>query len=159
MSTELNRDEPAQRTDAERSEAAAPDAERESRAARGSSQARSQAMAADVSDRPSSEESDTPYLPEQDTGPAHERWQRIQAAFVDDPRKSVTEAHALVGELTQRIVDAFAQERDQLEAQWSKGGDVSTEDLRVSLQRYRAFFTRLLPSMKQLAPEKPLAAE
>jgi hypothetical protein len=103
------------------------------------------------------ERSDTSYLPEQASGPAHERWQHIQAAFVDDPRKAVTEAHQLVGELTQRIVDAFAHERDELEQQWSRGGDVSTEDLRVSLQRYRAFFSRLLPSTEQFAADKPAA--
>ena len=31
-----------------------------------------------------------------------------------------------------------------LEGQWSRGEDVSTEDLRVALQRYRSFFRRLL---------------
>ena len=34
--------------------------------------------------------------------------------------------------------------REQLEGQWSRGEDVSTEDLRVALQRYRSFFQRLL---------------
>lgn len=92
----------------------------------------------------------TPYLPEQDAGPANERWGHIQAKFVDDPRKAVSEAHELVGELTQRIVDAFARERSELERQWSEGENVSTEDLRVSLQRYRAFFSRLLPSVNKL---------
>jgi hypothetical protein len=31
-----------------------------------------------------------------------------------------------------------------MEEQWSRGDDVSTEDLRVALQRYRSFFNRLL---------------
>jgi hypothetical protein len=31
-----------------------------------------------------------------------------------------------------------------LEGQWEKGDNVSTEDLRVALQRYRSFFDRLL---------------
>jgi hypothetical protein len=35
-------------------------------------------------------------------------------------------------------------ERERLEAQWSRGDDVSTEDLRVALKRYRSFFDRLL---------------
>jgi hypothetical protein len=34
--------------------------------------------------------------------------------------------------------------RSKLEDQWSSGGDVSTEDLRLTLQRYRSFFERLL---------------
>jgi len=96
-------------------------------------------------DNTPTEELHASYLPEQDSTQASERWQRIQGEFVDDPRKSVGEAHELVGELMQRIVDSFANERRELEKQWSKGGDVSTEDLRVCLQRYRAFFSRLLP--------------
>lgn len=81
-----------------------------------------------------------------DSAQTHERWQQIQAQFVDDPRKAVGEAHALVGDLVQRIVDTFTKERNELEGQWSKGGDVSTEELRVCLQHYREFFARLLPS-------------
>jgi hypothetical protein len=38
----------------------------------------------------------------------------------------------------------FAAERTKLEAQWNKGEDVSTEDLRLALRRYRSFFSRLL---------------
>jgi hypothetical protein len=37
-----------------------------------------------------------------------------------------------------------AGERAQLEQQWDRGDNVSTEDLRVALQRYRSFFSRLL---------------
>jgi hypothetical protein len=100
--------------------------------------------------RTRSRDTETPYLPDQTSAQTNEKWQRIQAEFVDDPRKSVAGAHQLVGEVVQRIVDAFAQERADLERQWSKGDDVSTEDLRLCLQRYRAFFSRLLPSMNGL---------
>jgi hypothetical protein len=85
------------------------------------------------------------YLPKQDSQQVSERWQSVQATFVDDPRKSVSEAHKLVSDLMERIVQTFSDERGDLEKQWSKGGDVSTEDLRVCLQRYRTFFSRLLP--------------
>jgi hypothetical protein len=98
------------------------------------------------------EVSSASILPQQDTAQANERWQRIQAQFVDDPRRAVGDAHALVGELVQRIVDAFTKERGDLEAQWSRGDDVSTEELRVCLQNYRAFFSRLLPSANGLEP-------
>jgi len=81
-----------------------------------------------------------------DSAQTRDRWQQIQAEFVDDPRKAVGDAHALVGDLVQRIVDTFTNERNELEGQWSKGSDVSTEDLRVCLQHYREFFARLLPS-------------
>ena len=89
--------------------------------------------------------STTPYLPEADSERVNERWQRVQTEFVDDPRKSVTEAHQLVSEMVERIVETFTQERNELEHQWSKGANESTEDLRVCLRRYRTFFERLLP--------------
>jgi hypothetical protein len=72
------------------------------------------------------------------------RWRDIQADFVDHPREAMQNADALVAGLMQQLAKTFADERAQLEAQWSRGDDVSTEDLRVSLQRYRAFFERLL---------------
>jgi hypothetical protein len=72
------------------------------------------------------------------------RWESVQTTFVDDPRNAVENADALVAELMQRLADGFARERERLEGQWSRGEDVSTEDLRVALQRYRSFFRRLL---------------
>ncbi|MFZ5892306.1 MAG: hypothetical protein ACOY0T_14705 [Myxococcota bacterium] len=89
----------------------------------------------------------TPYLQPRHSAEASERWLQIQSQFVDDPRRSVAEAHALVSELMQRIVDSFSSERGELERQWAQGDSVSTEELRVCLQRYRAFFSRLLPSI------------
>jgi hypothetical protein len=85
------------------------------------------------------------YLRQDAQADVNNRWQEVQTEFVDDPRKSVAHAHQLVSDAVQRIVDTFTEERNQLERQWSEGEDVSTEDLRVCLQRYRAFFTRLLP--------------
>jgi hypothetical protein len=72
------------------------------------------------------------------------RWDEIQAGFVDEPRDSVQKADALVAGLMKTLAETFAAERKKLEDQWSSGDDVSTEDLRVSLQRYRSFFHRLL---------------
>ena len=43
-----------------------------------------------------------------------------------------------------RLAEVFAEERSKLEKQWDRGDTVSTEDLRVALQRYRTFFHRLL---------------
>jgi hypothetical protein len=73
-----------------------------------------------------------------------ERWQAIQASFVDEPRQSVEQADALVADLMQRLAAGFSSERERLEGQWDRGDDVSTEDLRVALTRYRSFFDRLL---------------
>ena len=72
------------------------------------------------------------------------RWQEIQVKFVDEPRESVKDADELVAELMQRLAETFSSERSNLEKQWDRGDDASTEDLRVALQRYRSFFDRLL---------------
>jgi hypothetical protein len=72
------------------------------------------------------------------------RWERIQLDFVDEPRRAVQEADSLVADTMKRLIDNFSGERKKLEAVWIRGDDVATEDLRVSLQRYRSFFNRLL---------------
>lgn len=72
------------------------------------------------------------------------RWQEVQTSFVDQPREAVAQADALVADLMQRLAASFSQERERLEAQWDRGDDVSTEELRVALTRYRSFFDRLL---------------
>ena len=71
------------------------------------------------------------------------RWEVIQQGFVDDPRQAVTEADNLVDDLLRRLSDTFDRQHQDLEKQWSDG-EPSTEDLRSALQRYRAFFQRLL---------------
>ncbi len=72
------------------------------------------------------------------------RWDAIQVGFVDDPRTAVQHADSLVASAMKRLAEVFADERARLEGQWDRGGDVSTEELRVALQRYRSFFGRLL---------------
>jgi hypothetical protein len=63
---------------------------------------------------------------------------------VDEPRQAVQEGDELVAGVVQRLAESFATERSSLEQQWDRGDQVSTEDLRVALQRYRSFFERLL---------------
>ena len=72
------------------------------------------------------------------------RWQDTQASFVDDPRSAVKNADELVASLMTRLAQVFAEQRGKLEHGWEQGENVSTEDLRVLLQRYRSFFDRLL---------------
>ena len=72
------------------------------------------------------------------------RWERIQTGFVDEPRKAVQEADALVAASIKRLAEIFAEERSKLEHEWDRGDNVSTEDLRIAMQRYRSFFGRLL---------------
>jgi ElaB/YqjD/DUF883 family membrane-anchored ribosome-binding protein len=80
----------------------------------------------------------------QDVEQLRERWQAIQAAFVDEPQDAVQQADALVTDVIKRLTKTFQETKDSLETQLGEAGDVSTEDLRVGLQRYRTFFERLL---------------
>ena len=83
-------------------------------------------------------------LPRERTRSSRRRWETIQTGFVDEPRQTVEQADELVAEVMKRLAEGFAAERERLEGQWGRGEDVSTEDLRVTLQRYRGFFQRLL---------------
>jgi hypothetical protein len=86
----------------------------------------------------------TPLFGSDAIGDYRSRWDEVQTAFVDDPRSAVKGADGLVAEVMKDLARTFANERAGLEDQWSEGRDVSTEDLRVALQRYRSFFARLL---------------
>lgn len=83
-------------------------------------------------------------FPETERARLRSQWTEIQGQFVDEPRHSVEQADGLVAQSIKRLAESFADARAKLEEQWSRGGDVSTEDLRVALQRYRSFFDRLL---------------
>ena len=73
------------------------------------------------------------------------QWLDIQSRFVDDPRASVKEADELVANVIKSITRSFADKRMSLENQWKSGeNNISTEDMRVAMQRYRSFFNRLL---------------
>ena len=85
-----------------------------------------------------------PLFPENVANDFRSKWDRVQTGFVDEPRKAVQEADGLVAEAIKRLAESFAEERNRLERQWDRGDEVSTEDLRVSLQTYRSFFHRLL---------------
>jgi hypothetical protein len=85
-----------------------------------------------------------PLFSAQEAASLRSRWDAIQVGFVDEPRGSVREADTLVATAMKRLAEQFAAERSTLEGQWDRGGDVSTEDLRIALRRYRSFFGRLL---------------
>lgn len=86
----------------------------------------------------------TPLFPEDELDGLRTRWKEVQNSFVDEPRSAVEQADKLVASAMKRLAEVFASERSQLEHQWDRGDSVSTEDLRVALQRYRSFFHRLL---------------
>jgi len=85
-----------------------------------------------------------PLFPAGEATSFRARWGEAQTSFVDEPRHAVEQADGLVAEMMQRLASVFADERTGLEEQWSRGDNISTEDLRVALQRYRSFFDRLL---------------
>ena len=86
----------------------------------------------------------SPLFPSGELEGLRSRWKEVQTAFVDEPRKAVEQADGLVASAMKRLAEVFAEERSKLEQQWDRGDNVSTEDLRVALQRYRSFFDRLL---------------
>jgi hypothetical protein len=85
-----------------------------------------------------------PLLGPQEAEGLRSRWQDIQQGFVDDPRNSVDAADRLVGEVMGLLATTFADHKKGLEAQWHRGEEPDTEDLRVALRQYRSFFDRLL---------------
>jgi hypothetical protein len=76
------------------------------------------------------------------------RWDTIQSSFVGEPCGAVQNAHKLVASAMQQIEEAFADQIYQLENQWSRGDkyseETSLEVLRVTLQQYRSFLSRLV---------------
>ena len=86
----------------------------------------------------------TPLFPPKELEELRNRWSGVQTAFVDEPRRAVEQADSLVASAMKRLAEVFAEERSKLEKQWDRGDNVSTEDLRIALQRYRSFFDRLL---------------
>jgi hypothetical protein len=85
-----------------------------------------------------------PLFPANELEELRNRWSGVQTAFVDEPRRAVEQADGLVASAMKRLAEVFAEERSKLEQQWDRGDNVSTEDLRIALQRYRSFFHRLL---------------
>ena len=86
----------------------------------------------------------TPLFSESEMGDFRSQWSKVQTGFVDEPRRTIQEADKLVAAVMRRLAEGFANERSGLEKQWDSGDNVSTEDLRLALQRYRSFFDRLL---------------
>jgi hypothetical protein len=111
------------------------------------------AVAASGTNMPGTYGTATARAVEEETGPlfagteANElrsRWDAIQVGFVDEPRGAVEQADNLVAGTMKRLAEVFSAERSKLEGQWDQGENVSTEDLRLALRRYRSFFARLL---------------
>jgi hypothetical protein len=64
------------------------------------------------------------------------------AGFVEDPHQAVQDAHQFITELVDQVLDSLREEQARLERGWDSDG-ASTEELRLALREYRAFFDRL----------------
>jgi hypothetical protein len=112
---------------------------------------------------------DGPLLSETDE--LHASWQRIQGAFIDDPREAVADAAGLIEHVGQLLAAALRQRQQQLRALWDRDGmpdgvdyadsgspaatvssgedrpaadgGPDTEQLRLLIRRYRALFNEL----------------
>ena len=110
----------------------------------GEQTAASGVSAAGVAAAPAADEQAAPLLSPDEAKDFRARWDAIQVGFVDEPRRAVEQADSLVAGAMKRLAEMFADERAKLEGQWDRGDNVSTEDLRLALRRYRSFFGRLL---------------
>src|SRR6266851_555932 len=97
-----------------------------------------------VPDQKNQNERPGQLFPENELNEFRSRWDKVQIGFVDEPRAAVEKADSLVATVVKRIAEQFAAERAELKHQWDRGDNVSTEDLRQALRRYRSFFDRLL---------------
>src|SRR3954452_18908004 len=89
-----------------------------------------------------------PVLTPDEAHELSERWSSIQAGFIEAPRLAVEQADALVTDVIQRVVQTFKEERGALhrllEAEPGSRSEMSTEELRLALRRYRSLLGRLL---------------
>ena len=97
-----------------------------------------------IGDRPVAESQPEHLLSGEDLNALKSQWSAIQIAFVDEPRKSVEQADALVAELMERVTRQYSKRREILNGDGADHRDISTEDLRIALQGYRSFFNRLV---------------
>jgi hypothetical protein len=102
------------------------------------------ASSAGAATAPAIDEQAAPLFSAEEAKDFRARWDAIQVSFVDEPRRVVEQADSLVAVAMKRLAEMFAAERTKLEGQWDRGDNVSTEDLRLALRRYRSFFGRLL---------------
>jgi hypothetical protein len=74
------------------------------------------------------------------------RMERAVGGFVDDPRRAVREADAVLDEAARRLVRVLEERRSALRGSWhgDNGDKTGTEELRVALTKYRDMTRELL---------------
>ncbi|OLB77665.1 MAG: hypothetical protein AUI14_15475 [Actinobacteria bacterium 13_2_20CM_2_71_6] len=71
-----------------------------------------------------------------------DRWQQIQLRFIDDPRRAAEQAQVLVGDVCRELTDGLSRQRGDLD-RWQGAQLEDTEELRVTVRRYRDLLDRL----------------
>jgi CRISPR/Cas system-associated endonuclease Cas1 len=79
-----------------------------------------------------------------DTGELRERWEAVQASFVDDPQRAVERADEMVSLAVAALQAHVEQRREDLAETWRGGGQASTDTLRTAFQSYRELFEGVL---------------
>ncbi|WP_225849577.1 hypothetical protein [Streptomyces sp. HPF1205] len=74
------------------------------------------------------------------------RMDRAVGGFVDDPRRAVKDADAVLEETVERLARLLAERRRELRESWNTrdGEAAGTEELRIALTRYRDMTRHLL---------------
>lgn len=107
---------------------------------RGASEPQASETQADATDpRPESQVFDREQIDRR-----REEWEDLQAGFIDDPHRTVEYADRMISEAIDDVARSLTRERERLREEWEDADDASTEDLRVSFQRYRRLLDRLL---------------
>lgn len=71
-----------------------------------------------------------------------DRWNEAQGEFVDDPPRSVRDAHALAAEVADAVIAEIQARRATLHSVWNDT-EADTETLRLALHDYRSFVRQL----------------
>jgi hypothetical protein len=72
-----------------------------------------------------------------------DRWQQIQLRFIDDPRHAAQQAQTLTGDVCDGLTSALGRHRSELD-RWQSAQLDDTEELRMTVRRYRDLLDRLL---------------
>jgi hypothetical protein len=69
-------------------------------------------------------------------------WNEVLAMFVDDPRASLERANGLLDDRVEALIQSVRERQGSMRSAWL-ADDAGTEELRMALQRYRAFWNSL----------------
>jgi hypothetical protein len=79
----------------------------------------------------------TSFMSIPDAASYMQRFEAVQAEFIDEPRRAVEKAESLVSEAIDRMMDSLKQELHRSRAHTDGDGGDETEQLRIAMKRYR----------------------